>query len=649
MRRLFVAFCLWGVGVGGAWADPQVPITDFFIEPAANSPMLSPSGRFLSVIRDHGDTETIAIADIERKEPIRMIPTGGGHVLWLRWASDDRLLVGLLLLSYTSDGKFLIDVASRTVAFDRNGGRSVTLFEGERGLLRNNRFTSNVSFLPDDREHVLIPLWQDKVFNLYKVNIYDGQFEKISKGKRHTIKWLSDSSGIPKIRIDSNKRGTMLYFYRYEEKQGDWALYKTFNVKKDEPPEFWPISPGKEPGQFYVMATPDGEDRSAIYLYDLESSSYLEKVYSHPKVDLDSPILTDRGRRLVGATYYEDRLGFLSDWPQIIEPFEYLNAQFNNESNVEYVDMNDDGTRALLYVSGPRRPGEYYIYTFPTKDLDRINNRWPELSENELGQMEIVHFKSRDGMDLTAYVTHPVGRDGVMAPTVVLPHGGPEARDYYDFDPMVQFLASRGYRVLQVNFRGSSGYGRHFAESGYGEWGGKMQNDLEDGARMLMARNLSSSDNMCIAGASYGGYAALLAAQRNNGLFKCAISISGISDLPDFLSFVRKEEGQDSDAYLYWTEAIGDPSKDSQRLRLVSPARNASSIGIPILLVHGDLDEIVPIKQSEKMKGALKRLGKTVRFVTIEEEGHSYWDNENEMELYQEMETFLGNHLTGQF
>ncbi|TNE56581.1 MAG: S9 family peptidase [Alphaproteobacteria bacterium] len=651
MKRIFSLFVLLALWPSAVLAEQVVPIEDFFIDPVARAPELSPSGRYLSVVREQDDFYSVGIADLSGREAQQLIPIGkDAHVLWLEWASDDRLLVGVLAIAYSKNRKVIRSFASRTLAFNRDGSGALLLFDGERRILTKNRFTSHISsVLPDDPQNVLIPLWQNGRVKLYKINIYTGEYDLVSEGSAHTLRWFVDDAGIPQIRVDTDRHETMLYFYKFDKTEQIWTEYKRIDTREEEEPDYWPIAPGPEENQFYVIALPEGEDRTAIYLYDTENETYLEKVYSHPEVDIEGALVSYGSKELVGATFYKDRLGLMSNRPDVTEPFEHANAFFGNESNVRYTNMSKNGDRAILYVSGPKRPGEYYLYDLPSRQISKMNSRWPNLSASQLGRMEIVHFTARDGLAETAYVTHPVGRENVSAPTIILPHGGPEARDYYDFDSMVQFLASRGYRVVQPNFRGSGGFGRKFAEAGYKEWGGKMQDDLEDVTNLMISKGLATKGNICIAGASYGGYASLAAVQRNSGLFNCAISVSGISQLLEFMEYVEDRLGEDSDTYQYWLKVIGDPETERSRLFAWSPASNASGMEIPVLLIHGEDDTRVPIDQSELMEGALKRLKKPVRFVKIEEEGHSYWDNENEMKFFQEMETFFAKHLTGQF
>jgi dipeptidyl aminopeptidase/acylaminoacyl peptidase len=413
-------------------------------------------------------------------------------------------------------------------------------------------------------------------------------------------------------------------------------------------PDYWPIAPGPNEDTYYVLGKPKGADRLAIYLYDLENEVYLERAISHPNVDLESGIVDSKTGKLIGAQFYEDRLGIIALDNRFQEDFDWLNHHFGDEANINVIDTNSDGTKTILFVSGPRFPGEFYYYDVSTRAISGLYASRPRLRKKNLGEMEIVRYRARDGLRLTAYVTHPPGKAGLPAPLIVMPHGGPETRDYFDFDPLVQFLSGRGYRVVQPNFRGSSGYGEKFASAGYGEWGGLMQDDVLDAVQVLIDRNLARKKNICIMGASYGGYSALVGAQNSSELFACAVSISGVTDLVDFVKDSLSEDGKKSGASQYWLESIGDPVIDKAKLISTSPARNAEKFQIPILLLHGEWDWVVPIEQSRKMSKELSRANKQVEFIEVPETGHSYWDNKEEENLYLKLEEFFGEHLTGQ-
>jgi dipeptidyl aminopeptidase/acylaminoacyl peptidase len=231
---------------------------------------------------------------------------------------------------------------------------------------------------------------------------------------------------------------------------------------------------------------------------------------------------------------------------------------------------------------------------------------------------------------LTAYLTRPVA-DAPPRPIVVMPHGGPETRDYYDYDPLLQAMAAEGWMVLQVNFRGSSGYGRAFADAGRKHWGDLMQNDIEDALKLVFERYGVDQKRLAICGISYGGYAALMGAVKTPDLYRAVVSIAGVADLPRMMTYERKTQGEDSLTYAYWLKTLGDPWKERPQLVVASPADRADEIKAPVLLMHGELDGIVPVEQSQAMRDALHKARKSVDYVEAVAEGHPLWTHDNNL------------------
>jgi dipeptidyl aminopeptidase/acylaminoacyl peptidase len=323
-----------------------------------------------------------------------------------------------------------------------------------------------------------------------------------------------------------------------------------------------------------------------------------------------------------------------------------LRKYFDENANVYVYDVSQDGKSFLLFVEGPRDPPAYYYYLTESKSIQTVGSSRGKLDDVLVPGVKVVSYKARDGKDLTGYLTTPANLSpGTKAPLVLYPHGGPEARDHLTFDPWVQYFVARGYAVFQPNFRGSDGFGKAFAESGYGEWGRKMQDDLSDAVKTLVDAGTADPARVCIVGASYGGYAALAGAALTPELYKCAVSVAGISDLDDFITWRKHNWGRDSEGYTYWLKAIGDPDKDEQKLRAVSPVSLVDKIKVPILLIHGTDDGIVPIAQSRAMKKALDKSGRKTELIEIEKEGHSYWSDENEKLALASIDQFLWKNL----
>ena len=347
-----------------------------------------------------------------------------------------------------------------------------------------------------------------------------------------------------------------------------------------------------------------------------------------------------------GAWFYEDRLNYSFENPKLQKHYAALNNFFDNKENVHLLGFNTDGSKAVVYVSAPDNPGEYHVYNLKTQSVERLFGRHPDLGDRLATKMEILSIPMRDGKTITAYHAMPKTGASNNTPLLVMPHGGPERRDYFDYDAIVQYFTTHGYQVLQVNFRGSSGFGRTFAEAGYGEWGGVMQNDLTDAGKYLYAQNLASADNACIVGYSYGGYAALYAGATTPELFKCVVSGGGLSDILADIEKIRKAYSVDSESYEYWLKSMGDPKTDKDKLKSVSPVYLAKQFKAPVLLVHGEYDSNVDISQSRKMRKALKKAGKAVEFLKLEDMGHSNWDLENEVLYLETVEAFVSKHLT---
>jgi dipeptidyl aminopeptidase/acylaminoacyl peptidase len=322
-----------------------------------------------------------------------------------------------------------------------------------------------------------------------------------------------------------------------------------------------------------------------------------------------------------------------------------LRRHFGEDASLRIASRSDDGGLWVIGVTAPHNPGALYLYRSAEKRLEPIGATHAGLPETALGRAFRYDYRAADGTALFGYLTRPSHDTGAAAPLIVMPHGGPEVRDQLTYDMWAQFLASRGYQVFQPNFRGSAGMGRDFATAGYGEWGGRMQDDVTAGVEQLVREGLADRSQVCILGASYGGYAALWAGATQGDLYRCVISVAGISDLPALMVHTRRVNGDDSDTYAYWLRSIGDPGRDRERLETTSPLRHVDGWRTPTLLIHGSADDLVPFDQSRTMERALRSAGADVRLVELENEGHNGWSTRNEALVLTEIETFLARHL----
>jgi len=430
-----------------------------------------------------------------------------------------------------------------------------------------------------------------------------------------------------------------------------WKKVTSFRVernrKRDDEVPFWPLAPGPERSQYYVKARPDDADTYGVYLYDFASETFKETVFSAPGADVMTAMFDPGTNAYVGSVYWRDTLVFDLVDGNTRQHLDALGAYFGKDASMIPIDRNDDDSIWALYVVSPSDPGSYHIYDLKQTHATRIGSDLPGLDRSLLRPTEVVSYTARDGLALRGYLTLPAAEEGAPPPPlVVMPHGGPAVRDYLLFDDHVQHLASRGYAVFQPNFRGSSGFGKAFETAGDRQWGRAMQTDIDDGVRQLIAGGRVDPERICIVGASYGGYAALMGVATAPDLYKCAVSASGVTDIYEQIRYDRREEGSDSEAYRYWVRLLGDPGdrNDKAEMQANSPTTLASRITAPILLVHGKADDNVPFEQMELMQKALTKAGRPPKTIVFDEAGHGFYGDDRKA-YFNGVEAFLASVL----
>jgi dipeptidyl aminopeptidase/acylaminoacyl peptidase len=302
-------------------------------------------------------------------------------------------------------------------------------------------------------------------------------------------------------------------------------------------------------------------------------------------------------------------------------------------------------SKFIVFVEGVDAGAEYYLFNSTTNQADSLGVAYPELAPfGALARREPMSYPARDGVSIPAYLTTPPNASGPL-PLIVMPHGGPEVRDVGGYDWMAHLFASRGYLVLQPNFRGSIGYGLEFRNAGRGEWGGLMQDDVTDGVQHLIDAGLADPERVCIVGWSYGGYSALSGAVKTPDLYACVVAIAPVADLPDQIRYAKDRYGTRNWVVSYWTNVIGDVREDNAQLVAASPARQAESVRAPVLLVHGAEDTVVPIDQSEEMRSALRRADRDVELLRLSGDDHELYRPATRLEAMQAVVAFLEEHL----
>jgi dipeptidyl aminopeptidase/acylaminoacyl peptidase len=385
-----------------------------------------------------------------------------------------------------------------------------------------------------------------------------------------------------------------------------------------------------EPGK--AVAYNDDSGFDTLYSYDLKTLKIGEKLFGAPGYDLDGLIKDTPGTRVLGVQYTDTRAR--THWfdPAMAKVQEDLDKAVGTR-RAEIVSWNRDFTVLVVRVSHAGNAGQYFVYTAADGTMRLFASVSASLGSKSYAPVSTIHYKARDGLDISAVLTLPQGKLAKNLPLILMPHGGPAARDDESWDWWAQFLASRGYAVLQPNYRGSTGFGTAFKDKGKGQWGLAMQDDLTDAVRWAADSGMADKARVCIVGGSYGGYAALRAAQHDTGVYRCAVSFAGVSNMPAMLRY--------DGGFLN-----GGRSKDYLRaqapdLKGVSPINFASEFSIPLLMVHGKADNVVPVGQSRDMAQKLKAAGKPFRYVEQPGGDHHFSHQADRVQFLRELDAFL--------
>ena len=626
-------------------ADPQPSgsTAAFFANPVLSSPRISPDGKHIAALYSDGDAQVIVVRAVDggKFEAIASLPTEETRFRWLDWANADRILISLQGRNRNPSSHKVRSRATRMVGIDRDGDNFTLIgekwkdkFAGDRGThtaVRDEVQIQDaiVSWLPNDPEHVLIE-YQDPTMEFPDVRKLDVRSGKLGHAQRHMQRvssWAADHDG--HVRVGIGYRDTDYALFARRGRKGRFRELD-FGAQGLRFVDF-----SYEPHILYVRKSHQGRD--AIYEYDIEKKQLGKQIFSRSDVDAGS-LVFDRARELlVGVEYVVDepRRQFIDEVAEREQA--KLDRALPDTWNT-IVSETPDRTRAIVLATSDRQPPAFYIYDRATKRLGSLFASYPGVDPASLAPIRAVSYAARDGVTIPAYLTVPPGLEPKNLPVIVFPHGGPRERDYRRYDAVVQFLASRGFAVFQMNFRGSAGYGDAFEERGYREWGLATQRDIEDGTRWLIAEGIADADRIGIYGASYGGYAALMGLVSTPELYRAGASYAGVTSLPMLLS--------DDKAYLlaspFNRDRIGD---DRTRLKATSPLENVDAIRAPVFLAHGQDDAQVHIRHSSKMASALSRADKPVEYMEFENEVHGFLLEQNRIAFYDKLASFFEQHL----
>mgnify|MGYP003370866532 CR=1 FL=1 len=608
-----------------------LPLEDFFRLPERTGFQLSPDGRYLSFLAPYQNRLNLFVQplDADGQQPVQLTSETARSLAGYMWAENDRLI---FMKDTGGDENYQL----YGVRPDGSDLKAYTNFPGVR--------TTLIDDLEEVPGQVLIGLNKrnPEVFDPYRLDIETGTLTLLAENPGNYQGWMCDHAG--KLRVATaivDGVNTQLLYRDTEQEEFRPVLTTDFR----DVVSFMDFTPDNK--QVYA-ATNLGRDKIVLVRMNPATCEELELLFEHPQYDLSSIGYSRKRKKLLSAycTGHKEPVRHYFDSEE--QAFrERLQAHFPN-LRIGIADSDKAEERFLVFAGSDRTRGAYWLYEAATNQVRLLAELAPWLPAEKLNAMHPVCYTTRDGLQLEAYLTLPYGltpENARQLPVVINPHGGPWSRDCWGYSSEVQFLANRGYAVLQTNFRGSTGYGRSFLEASYKQWGLRMQDDLTDGANWLIEQGIADPDRIAIYGGSYGGYATLAGLAFTPQLYACGIDYVGVSNLFTFLQTIPP----------YWRpmlqmmyEQVGNPEADKQQLAATSPALHADKIVAPLLIAQGANDPRVNKAESDQMVEALRKRGVDVEYMVKDDEGHGFHNLENRLDFYRAVERFLERYLNPQ-
>ena len=603
----------------------QIPLENFFKNPEKSSYQISPNGDYYSFmapyknrmnifVQKRGDTSSVQLTFEEDRDVAGYFWPNDNQIMFLK---DDGGDENYHLFGVNIDGSNLI---------------VYTDFEGVRAQI--------IDDLPDQNEFVVIGLNKrnKQVFDPYRLNLISGELTMIAENPGNIQGWMFDHDGKLRLATAIVDGVNQSILYRDSEDE-EFKTIITTNFKEGFSPQFFTFD-----NKNIIGSSNLGRDKSAIVEFDPSTAKEVRVLYENEDYDVNG-VGYSKKRKVITAAFYtswkSERHFFDSTSKEVIEKIQMQLPGYE----IGLTGVNKEENTLIVRTYSDKSLGAYYIYTTEDNKLEQIVEVSPWIDENEMSNQLPINYNSRDGLNINGYLTLPKGytmENAKNLPVVINPHGGPWARDGWGFNPEIQFLANRGYAVLQMNFRGSTGYGREFWEASFKKWGREMQDDITDGTNWLIEKGIADRNRIAIYGGSYGGYATLMGLVKEPDLYAAGVDYVGVSNMFTFMKTIPP----------YWEpmlemmyEMVGDLEEDSTMLKEVSPVFHVDKIKSPLFIAQGKNDPRVNVDESDQMVEAMKNRGVEVEYLVKDDEGHGFRNEENRFEFYRAMENFLSKQL----
>ena len=607
----------------------EMPVEVFFQRAEYGRMQLSPDGMYLAgVVRFRG-RNNLKVVDLQKRQATQLTNFDNSDVLRFIWISNNRLVLAAgdaeeASGSARSDGWYAVDRdGSRWrrlggftfLGLSRDGGDDIIVAARKRGVTIND---------------------------VYRLNTWTQRSELLSfDSPGDVLTWVVDRESVPRA-AHSYVKGIHTLWYRESDKF-PW-------IRIDEGTDFRlhivPLAFGYDNKTLYVAATSDG-DKRAIYTYDVQAKKLGELIAGSHQTNIDTLIFSRAKRALAGVGYQADKPGVVWLDADMVRLQQTVDKALPDTYNVLQV-ADENPHRAVVFAYSDVDPGTNYLLDTDQLKLEEIARPRPWIDPKQMAARKPVTYTARDGLEIPAYLTLPRISSDKKPPLVVIIHGGPFVRGFsWGFDPLAEFFASRGYAVLEPAFRGSEGYGWKLFSAGFKQWGLAMQDDITDGVEWLIRQGHVDKDRICLYGGSYGGYATLWGLIKTPDLYKCGVAFVAVTDINLMFDITWSDMARSSYGWLDYgaRDLIGDPDKDAEKLRSVSPLVNAEKLKAPVLLAYGAADIRVPLKHGQEFRAALDKYGKTYEWVVYDNEGHGFNKDENQFDFYRRVDAFLKKYL----
>ena len=599
----------------------QIPLEDFFKNPDKSGFVLSPNGEYLAFLKPWQRRMNIHIQKPGETEAVRITAATERDIPGFLWCGNQRIV-------YTQDAKGDENYRLFAVDLDGKNHKDLTPYDQVQARI--------IDRLDEDATEILVALnnRDPQVHDLYRIDVVTGAIRLVAQNPGNIADWLADHDGQVRLAVTTDGVNTSI-LYRERESESFHPI-ATNSFRENLSPLLFTFD-----NRYVYMASNLGRDKTAVVKYDPASGRELEVVYAHPEVDVAYLLSSKHRKTITGVSFVT--------WKHEYHFFDETRRERQRDlerrlpgCEINLTSMSKDETKFIVRTSSDKSLGAYYFYDTVLSSLSKLSDVSPWLDETQLADMRPITYTARDGLTIHGYLTLPRGVTPQNLPVVVNPHGGPWYRDVWGYNREVQFLANRGYAVLQTNYRGSTGYGRKFWEISFKQWGLTMQDDISDGVAWLVAQGIADAKRIAIYGGSYGGYAVLAGLAFTPNLYACGVDYVGVSNLLTFMKSIPP----------YWQPflemmyaMVGHPEQELALLTAASPVFHTDQIRSPLLIAQGANDPRVNKSESEQIVAALKNKGVEVEYLFKENEGHGFHNEENRFDFYRAMETFLAKHL----